>query len=397
MAISSCPLCARPLPLGVDLCPICDAPTLDAGADLPQIPGYRILRVLGEGGMGSVFLADEEALGRNVAIKLIKPPQEGSGMSAAEARTRFQREARAMANVEHPNVVRVYAFGETNGQNFLVMEHVDGETLAQRIRRAGPLPVPEAVELIGRVVDGLEAASERGIVHRDVKPSNILLDKKGCPHVADFGLARSSISAADSSLTQSGHLVGTPQYVSPEQARGRKVDFRGDIYSLGLVFYETLTGKRAFGGSTPIEVIDQHLHQPLPPLRAERPDAPAALSTLIEWMTRKDPDQRPESYLALRDALAAVETPPSATETSARRGEDATRRGSRLSRTDKRRTLLITAAGLVTLVAVSYFALRQKAQRPETGKGLVVALAHFQTVDSDASREARVMEAMHTR
>lgn len=344
--------------------------------------------------MGSVFLADEEALGRNVAIKLIKPPQEGSGMSAAEARTRFQREARAMANVEHPNVVRVYAFGETNGQSFLVMEHVNGETLAQRIRRAGPLPVSEAVELIGQVVNGLEAASERGIVHRDVKPSNILLDKKGRPHVADFGLARSSISAADSSLTQSGHLVGTPQYVSPEQARGRKVDFRGDIYSLGLVFYETLTGKRAFGGSTPIEVIDQHLHQPLPPLRAERPDAPAALAALIEWMTRKDPDQRPESYSALRDALGAIETSPSVAETPVRSGEDDTLRQSRLSPSDWGRKLLVTAAGIVALVAAYYFALRQTPQRPKKEKNLVVALAHFQTVDADASREARVMEAM---
>jgi serine/threonine protein kinase/tetratricopeptide (TPR) repeat protein len=394
MDLSLCPSCARPLPQGPGSCPSCDAPTLDAAADLPQVPGYRMLRALGEGGMGSVFLADEEALGRNVAIKLIKPPQDGSGMSAAEARTRFQREARAMANVEHPNVVRVYAFGETNGQSFLVMEHVNGETLAQRIRRAGPLPVPEAVELIGQVVDGLEAASERGIVHRDVKPSNILLDKKGRPHVADFGLARSSISAADSSLTQSGHLVGTPQYVSPEQARGRKVDFRGDIYSLGLVFYETLTGKRAFGGSTPIEVIDQHLHQPLPPLGAERPDAPAALAALIEWMTRKDPDQRPASYFVLRDALDAIETPPSAAENLARRDQNSQLSWPRLSRSAGRRKALVTAVGVAALVAASFFALRQTAQKPKMEKGLVIVLAHFQTVDADASREARVMEAM---
>ena len=270
------------------------------------IDGYRLVRELGAGGMGTVYLADDVTLGRRVAIKVIT-----ARLSADETvRARFLREARAMATVEHPHLVRIYSFGTQGDFVYLVMEYVQGETLRDLLRRAGPLPIAETVRIAREVAEALEAAWERGIVHRDIKPANILMDARGGVHVADFGLAKSVEAAADEAgVTQDGHIVGTPQYLSPEQARGEPVDFRSDVYSLGILLYEMLTGATPFHGATPSAVVSHHLTTAPPPLREKRAGIPASLTRLVERMTEKDPAKRPAPYAELRRSLADVLEP----------------------------------------------------------------------------------------
>ena len=268
-----------------------EAQTLELPRDLPVIPGYRTIRVLGEGGMGRVYLAEDLTLGRPVAIKVVlKALTQDPG-----SESRFLREARAMASVEHPNIVRVYAFGRGEHGDFLVMEYVDGESLDRRIRRVGRLQPGSALQIVRQCARALDAGWKSGLIHRDIKPSNILLDAEDRVMVADFGLAK-SIAPSDQEKTQGGKVVGTPQYMSPEQARGEKVDSRSDIYSLGIVLFEMLTGARPFGGDTPFAVVEQQLNAPLPPLRSRFPDLPEGVVNLCEWMAEKKPAARPESY-----------------------------------------------------------------------------------------------------
>jgi predicted ATPase/predicted Ser/Thr protein kinase len=298
-----CSDCGTPIPVGEDDCPHCLTRLVAAAEEDPAIPGHRIVRLLGEGGMGKVYLAEDETLGRRVAIKLISE----TTAATDTATQRFLREARSMATVEHLHIVRVYSFGETEGRHYLVMEYVEGESLATRIRRLGTLTVDESLRILRETTDALEAAWEHGIVHRDVKPANILLDASNRVRVADFGLAKATELPSELSVTHHGQVLGTPHYVSPEQARGEKtLDFRSDVYSLGIVLFEMLAGKPPFAGETPISVVDQHIHTPLPSLRSHRPEVPGQVEQLCEWMTRKRPDDRPGSYGDLRQWIDAL-------------------------------------------------------------------------------------------
>lgn len=316
----SCPQCGQALPDGVALCSRCSlelaatkaGPTEPASPGprvaqaAPAIEGYRVLGPLGAGGMGAVFLAEDLTLGRRVAIKVIAATRAAD----REARERFLREARAMATVEHPHVVRLYAFGESAGAAHLVMEYVRGEDLASRLRRLGRLPVDGALRIAGQIASALEAAWEKGIVHRDIKPQNVLLDVRDEVRLGDFGLARSVDHPLEAALTQEGRIVGTPHYLPPEQGRGEATDLRSDIYSLGILLYEMLAGERPFGGATPLAVVAQHLSAPLPSLRERRPETPAGVLHLIAAMTDKDPRRRPQSYADLRRALEEAVGPP---------------------------------------------------------------------------------------
>jgi serine/threonine-protein kinase len=255
--------------------------------------------------MGTVYLAREGTLDRLVIIKVINERL----AREPDAASRFLREARAMASVEHPHVVRVYAYGQIAGRPYLVMEWIDGETLAGRIQRLRGLPVAEALDFTLQIVDGLSAAWEQKLVHRDVKPSNVLIDSKNQARVADFGLAKPIDVEDRTALTFQGTVLGTPHYVSPEQARGEAVDCRSDMYSLGVVLYEMLTGERPFKGTSPISIIDQQLNAPLPSLRTQRPDVPAAVEHLVIWLTQKDPSLRPTTYLQLQQAVEALADP----------------------------------------------------------------------------------------
>jgi predicted Ser/Thr protein kinase len=278
-----------------------------AADGFPPIEGYRFLRKLGEGGMGAVYLAEELTLGRRVAIKVVSAKL----AQDAAARARFLREARAMATAEHPHLVRIYSFGESAGVVYIVMEYVEGDDLGERLRRLGRLPIEEALLITRQIAEALEAAAEKGIIHRDIKPGNVLIDARDHVRVADFGLAKPIATSEDEiPLTQTGLIVGTPHYLSPEQARGEKVDFRSDIYSLGILLYEMLAGAPPFRGATPVAVVAQHLNSPPPPLHESRTETPSGVVRLVEQMLEKDPGRRPQSYAALRKAIEESTAPP---------------------------------------------------------------------------------------
>jgi serine/threonine protein kinase len=265
---------------------------------LQEIPGYRLLTRLGRGGMGEVYLADDLGLGRRVALKRIAADP-SPGLEGQESRERFRREAVTMAQVSHPHIVQIHKRGEYEGCDFLVMELVEGGTLADRIAARGHLPVPEALTILRQVSEGLSAAWERGIVHRDVKPANILFDRDGNAKVADFGLAKAVQGRGSPQVTEPGLVLGTPYYLSPEQAGDGEVSFASDVYSLGIVLYEMLAGSPPCAGDSYFKVIHRHLEGKLPDLAAVRPGIPAAVVELYRSMTRRDPAVRPRSYAEL--------------------------------------------------------------------------------------------------
>ena len=368
----------------------------------PTIRGYRVLRLLGEGGMGRVYLAEDETLQRRVAIKMISPRFAGQGA----ARALFLREARAMAGVEHSNVVRIYGFGEAEGQAYFVMEYVEGETLSTRLEWAARLAVAEALRIARESAQALAAAWRRGIVHRDVKPSNILLDCEDHVKVADFGLARLAGGGEDSSETGPGAVLGTPHYMSPERARGERGDFRSDVYSLGVVLYEMLSGQKPFVGGSPVEVIAKHLSEPLPPLRERCPDVQPGVVSLVEWMTARAAEARPSSYEVLLSHLlpetaSGPATPDFATLTSGIVGAadmNATSRSeiakARALRRDagRRRTRILWGA-LGSLVAALALLLWLHPWHVRHGT-FAVAVAPFYGPDTESEREGRMMSSL---
>jgi serine/threonine protein kinase len=276
---------------------------------------YEIVSPLGAGGMGEVYRARDLRLDRTVALKVL--PSHLSGDSGAKER--FDREARSISCLSHPNVCQLFDVGSQNGISYLVMEFLEGETLADRLRK-GPLPLPQFFKIAIEICEGLETAHRNGVVHRDLKPSNIMLTKGGAK-LMDFGLAKptvrvaSSVSglsvtvstpAASQPLTAQGTVLGTFQYMSPEQAEGREADARSDIFSLGTVLYEMLTGKRAFEGKTAASVMAAVLERDPAPVSAIQPAIPAALDRTVKTCLAKDPDDRFQSLHDLKMQLKWV-------------------------------------------------------------------------------------------
>jgi serine/threonine-protein kinase len=261
---------------------------------------YELQDVAGSGGMSSVYKARDTVLERMVAIKILHEHFSDD----PEYVERFRREARALAQLNHPNIVTVIDRGEFEGRQFIVFEHVHGENLKELVDREGQLPVDEALAIVHQVARGLAFAHEHGIVHRDVKPHNILIDEDGVAKVTDFGIAR-SLEPADG-LTETGTLLGTSEYIAPEQASGNRVDERSDQYSLAAVLYELLTGEPPYTGDNFMAVAMKHIQEPVPSVRDARPDVPPRLDAIITRAMAKRPEDRFPSTEAMMAALEAA-------------------------------------------------------------------------------------------
>lgn len=265
-------------------------------SSFPQITGFQILGVAGRGGNGTAYRALDQKLNRIVAIKLIERGASADSVRSAQLR----REAEASATLKHPNIVPVYQVGEISGAPFIVMEFIHGGSPAERLQK-GPLPVKEAVEMARQVTDAIACAHEESLVHRDLKPGNILLDYDKTPRVCDFGLARRLNSEETLHLT--GDIVGTPAYMPPEQARGEHVDVRADVYALGAVLYETLTGRPPFQAATPWEILHQVLTTDVVPLRQLNPGLPRDLETICAKCLEKNAGKRYSSAQEVQEEL----------------------------------------------------------------------------------------------
>ena len=260
---------------------------------------YELQENIGVGGMASVYKAHDRLLERNVALKILDERY----VDDEEYVERFRREARAAAQLSHPNIVTVIDRGSDDSRQYIVFEYVEGETLKDLINRSGPLPVRHALELALQVARGLAFAHQFGLVHRDVKPQNVLLNGDGQAKVTDFGIARSL--DVEHGVTQTGTVLGTSNYIAPEQASGERVDQQSDIYSLGVVVYELLTGEVPFTGDNFVAVAMKHMSEPPPPVRDRRPDVPARLAAAIDRTLAKDPADRFQTMAELEAELEA--------------------------------------------------------------------------------------------
>jgi eukaryotic-like serine/threonine-protein kinase len=259
---------------------------------------YRLEAKLGSGGMSTVYLARDETLDRPVAVKVMHREMS----EQADQLQRFRGEARAVAKLSHPNVVAVIDAGEDRGHPYIVFEYVEGETLKQRIARLGALDVQESLAYAIEVARGLMVAHARQMVHRDVKPQNVLIDPSGRAKLTDFGISR---QLEQDGLTATGRVLGTTDYVAPEQALGRGVDPRSDVYSLGVVLYEMLTGEVPFQADSQVGVAMKHVHEDLPDVQRRRPGVSAAVALVVERATTKDPAER---YQRIEEMIDDLET-----------------------------------------------------------------------------------------
>src|SRR5262245_3169069 len=257
---------------------------------------YELGPVLGSGGMAEVFEGHDRLLARRVAIKVLHP-QYARDPAFVE---RFKREARAAASLAHPCVVGVYDTGEQGGTHFFVMEFVEGRTLADVLEEDGALEPDRAVRIAIDVCSALTAAHARGLIHRDVKPANVMLTARDQVKVMDFGIVRAGGSAA---VTETENVVGTARYMSPEQAQAQAVDERSDVYSLGVCLYEMLTGQPPFSGTSPIAVAAKHITEPPRSLRSLRPEITGRLESVTLRALAKDPSRRYQTAAALREDL----------------------------------------------------------------------------------------------
>jgi len=279
---------------------------------------YRSVQILGHGGMATVELADDLELERPVAIKRLAENLAAND----EFKRRFLREARLAARLSHPNIVAVYDVGEEDGRPFIVMEYVEGETLADLLRDRGRIEPAKAVALALQVCAGLETAHEAGLVHRDVKPQNLLVTPSEAVKIADFGIAR---SVDGTRLTQAGTVLGTAAYLSPEQASGETVTAAADLYALGAVLYELLTGRPPYVADSLAELVARQQEGAIMPIRELAPDVPAATEDAVMHALARDPEYRPDSARELADELQAplaagtkVQRPPAPTQGSRR-------------------------------------------------------------------------------
>jgi eukaryotic-like serine/threonine-protein kinase len=265
---------------------------------------YRVIKRLGSGGMADVYLVEDQQLGRHVALKLLYRHL-AEDVQFVE---RFRREASSAAGLQHPNIVSIFDRGEWNGTYYIAMEYVEGHTLKEVIRERGPAPPEAASDILLQILRAARFAHQRGVVHRDLKPQNVLIDGDGRVQVTDFGIAR----AGASDMTETGSIMGTAQYLSPEQAQGRPVDARSDLYSIGIILYELLTGRVPFDAESPVSVALKQVSEPPIPPRELDPTLPPALEGVVLRALEKDPARRFQSADEFIEALHAARMSPNA-------------------------------------------------------------------------------------
>jgi eukaryotic-like serine/threonine-protein kinase len=346
---------------------------LPAGSKLGR---FQIASVLGQGAMGVVYLAHDPEIGRPVAIKTVRPEAVG-GETLQELEARFLKEARLGGRLQHPNIVTVYDVGRSGDVCFIAMEYVDGRPLTRYLASVDALPLRVKVGVVRQVAEALGHAHERGVLHRDVKPGNILVGADGRVKVTDFGIGKFT-GASTSELTRTGHMVGSPAYMSPEQVKGEKLDGRSDLFSLGIVLYELLTGARPFPGESITTLVYQILHtEPKDPLEW-RADLPVATREVIARLLAKAPDRRPADAKAFvlelsriekiqresemtRRALAAAPPParPAPTQPVAPTPPAVPAAPPPMREPPRRSGLPVILAALLVLAAASYFLLRE--------------------------------------
>ena len=250
--------------------------------------------------MATVYLSYDPRFEREVAVKVL--PSELLH-SDPQFRLRFEREAKIIAQLEHTAIVPVYDVGEADGQPYFVMRYMNGGSLSERIK-AGDLPIEDAARILGAIAPGLDEAHSKGIVHRDIKPSNILFDKRGNPYISDFGIAK--LSQAQSGNVTGSAIIGTPAYMAPEQAQGTEVDGRADIYALGIILFEMLTGKQPYEADTPMAVAIKHITDPVPQIRKIKPQLSEGMDTIIQKAMAKDKNDRFSTAVEMTNALLEV-------------------------------------------------------------------------------------------
>ncbi|MEM8934756.1 MAG: serine/threonine-protein kinase, partial [Acidobacteriota bacterium] len=279
-------------------------------SETPTLPPYRVVRRVGSGGMGEVFLAHDDRLGRKVAIKCLRPDREAT----AASRERLRREARFVARLSHPAIVQVHDVLERDGADYLVMEWVDGEDLRRLSRHERPMSVEQIVALARQLAGGLAEAHRRGVVHRDLKAENVLVDAHGRAKITDFGIAKrmpggsGSSVALDDALTADEVVLGTYRSMSPEQALAEPVGPRSDLFSLGVLLYELLADRSPFEGTSALDTLRRVVEMEPEPVEQLRPDTPAALAALIAQLLDKDPNRRPRGAAEVERTLASLDT-----------------------------------------------------------------------------------------
>ncbi|MCI1290479.1 MAG: Stk1 family PASTA domain-containing Ser/Thr kinase [Lactobacillus sp.] len=257
---------------------------------------YRIIDTLGEGGMANVYLAKDIILQRKVAVKMLRFDLQKDPQTVQ----RFQREALSTSELSHPNIVSVFDVATDHGVPYMVMEYVDGPNLKQYIQDHGPLPLPQVISIMDQILSAVSLAHQHNVIHRDLKPQNILMDQHGTIKIADFGIA---LALSQTDITQTNTALGSVHYMSPEQARGGVVTKQSDIYSLGIILYELLAGKVPFGGQTAVSIALQHMRDQVPSLHKLNPDIPQSLDNVVRQATAKDPRDRFASVSAMKQAL----------------------------------------------------------------------------------------------